>query len=210
MAEHPNIKIVRGKIPILVSAPHAAPLLRKSKEDGVYKRYYEKKLDEVIEQLCDKTNAWGIFTVSPNQKMLSNWEKEIYKEYKRFVKKIINNNNIQLFVDLHGSREDRPFLIDYDFIFHERHPHDHHLENIIHETFTHHFSKQNLSNGFFRPINGRGHRTLTYYVRKHLGVQAVQLETNSKLRTNPTNLELLVEAVNKFVKKYESTITRVQ
>ncbi|MEX0869972.1 MAG: hypothetical protein WDZ39_00910 [Candidatus Spechtbacterales bacterium] len=204
---HKNIKIIRGKTPVLISAPHAAPI-KKTVEGRTYVRLAEDRVDELVEILCKELGAWGMFTQS--KEPIAEWQKEVYGIYKKTAKNIIEEQNICLFLDVHGAKRSRPFYIDYDFVVPEVHAHDNHLEDLVRKHFSNHFPKHRLSKGFFRNINGPGEKTLTYHIRKNLNMPALQLEINKALKENEETFEKTVKILHSVIKDYENSITRVQ
>ncbi|OGZ57157.1 MAG: hypothetical protein A3F94_02935 [Candidatus Spechtbacteria bacterium RIFCSPLOWO2_12_FULL_38_22] len=206
--EHPNIKIIEGKFPVLISAPHAVPLLKEDKE-GPYTKF-EKRVSEIVEVLCDEIGVWGIFTqLETGESILENWDKKVYRVYKKFVREIVKENNISLVLDVHGSKHSRPFLIDYDFIFPQTHKHDQALEELLLKSFESFFLKEDVSKGFFRSVKGPGSKTLTYHVRRNLDIPAVQLELNEEVRQNEKHFANLILALSRVIKKYENITTGI-
>lgn len=102
-----NYKIIKGKIPILLSAPHAV----KS-----YKNGKEKKADlvtgAIVQYLSSKTGAYGIIRTynlrdDPNSQ---NTGKGL--EYKNAILKLIRENRIECMIDIHGFSQDLDSDID--------------------------------------------------------------------------------------------------
>lgn len=208
---HSNIKIIKGKIPILISAPHAVKIKRINKKNKEDFKLHEVKVAEIVNNLCDTTNTWGIFTQKKiNEEYIKNWENNVYYIYKNYIKNLINSEKIVLFLDIHGSQWDRPFQIDYDFLIPNLHPQDKMVENMLINSIQKNFPKIILSNGFFRELNGPGKNTLTRYIRNKFTIPAIQIEINKQMRTDKNNYSLLLEALASFIKKYEDTLTGVQ
>ena len=208
--KHPNIKIVEGKIPILISAPHAVKIKRMQKKNGQNFKPHEVKVAKIVNELCNTTGAWGIFTQKDSdEKHIENWENDIYHIYKNNINNLIASNKIVLFLDIHGSQWNRPFQIDYDFLIPNLHSHDEMVENILTTCIQEQFPKITLSNGFFRELNGPGKNTLTRHVRNRFAIPAIQIEINKQIRANKNNYSLLLDALHKFIKKYENTLAGI-
>ena len=205
--QHPNIQIVTGGSPVLISAPHAVPIV-KVVGSRMYTRMAEKRVQEIVEKLNYKKNTWGIYTVSNGP--LEGWREDVYKKYKSVVKNLVKTNNINLVLDIHGARRERPFFIDYDFILPDHHEYDTKLEELFTKKFSYYFPKEKLSSGFYRGINGSGYKTLTYYTRKYLKKPAIQLEINKKLKDDDIKFERLINMLNDFLEDYENTIAGIQ
>lgn len=208
--KHPNIKIIEGKIPILISAPHAVKIKRKQKKNEQSFKLHEVRVAKIVNELCNASGAWGIFTQRKfNEKHIENWENDIYHVYKNSINYLIDSNKVALFLDIHGSHQDRPFQIDYDFLVPDLHPHDEMVKNMLTTSIQEQFPKIILSNGFFRELNGPGKNTLTRHVRNRFAIPAIQIEINKQIRADKDNYSLLLEALHKFIKKYEDTLVRI-
>lgn len=206
--QHENIKIIKGSGPVLVSAPHAVPI-RKTTGERVYVRMAEKRVGEIVETLCRKNGAWGMFTTS-DEGPIDGWQEEVYGKYKKTVKTLIKNEGISLVIDIHGAKKTRPFYIDYDFVIPDKHPYDRHVEKLLHTAFASQFPAEELSNGFYRKIKGSGTKTLTYYVRRHFGIPAIQLEINKTIKENEQKFQKLIKTLYSFITAYENTFVGIQ
>src|SRR3989338_8879077 len=151
---------------------------------------------------------WCVFT--DYDTCLEDWDEHVLEIYKKKIKSIIDSNGILLFIDIHGSRASRPFLVDYDFMLKKDHPGDLLLEKLINEHFSKHFHKKYISNGFFRDINGPGNKTLTYFVRTTCSIPAVQLELNQKVRNDEEYFSKLMDGLKNIIKKYEDSTSGIQ
>lgn len=205
--KHKNIHVIEGVSPILVSAPHAVPI-RKRTKTRVYTRRREAKADELVKRICENSSAWGMTVQSKNT--IQNWRNKggVYPVYRETIDNIIHSNDIELFVDVHGAKKTRPFLVDYDFVYPKRHELDDALEKIIWKAFTKNFPSHKISKGFFRNLNGPGTKTFTHHVRKNLNIPAVQLEINKSLKMNPETFTLVADSINELVKGFEAMTLR--
>lgn len=107
MNKTPNIKIIKGKIPVLVSAPHAhshrRPSLTLSHKIG------EGYTDKMVTNICEGTGAWGMYIVGETD-YDPNYHKLEDNPYKDEVTRLIKENDIKKFIDLHGLSSE----YDYD------------------------------------------------------------------------------------------------
>jgi len=209
--KHPNIKVIQGKKPILLSAPHAVKIKINKKKKGEEFKPHEIKVAKIVNELCAKTDAWGVFTQkSPGIKHLENWEEELYHIYKSKINNLIATKDIGLFLDIHGSGWDRPFHVDYDFLVPNLHPHDDLIEKMLAEIVQESMPDIKISSGFFRNLNGPGKNTLTRHVRKRFFIPAIQIEINKQIRTNKEEYSSFLKALHKFIKEYENTFIGLQ
>lgn len=197
--QYKDIHIIKGKKPILISAPHTRPIV-KTYKNSLYRKPAEKRVKELVELICQKTDTWGIFT--KGEGVVHNWQQELHSNYQNQIKNIIDSDDIILFIEIHGSHSSRPFILDYDFLIPQAHPHDNIVENIILKTVTHHFPKKQISKGFFRTLNGPGKETFTYFVRKNFTIPAVQFELNKKSRQDDKEFRALVSIFKKIINTY--------
>jgi len=206
--EHKNINIILGSKPILISAPHAVAFYQNGNTENAAairpKEIYTKK---IVRNICVKNDAWGIYTSSDGP--LLNWEDVVRFKYKKIVRKLIRTQNIKLFIDVHGSKKSRPFTVDYDFIINDIHPHDEIIEKLLLKNLGAHIPKSKISKGFFRKINGPGHRTLTCHVRRNFGIPAVQIEINRTTRLTKEQLDKIISSINLTIKDYEDFTARL-
>ena len=205
--QHENIKIIKGKTPVLVSAPHAVPI-RKKDGSRTYVRMAEPQADKIVKEICKRNGAWGIYTTSEG--VLEGWQDRIYSEYKNLVRKLVKHEGIELVIDVHGAKKTRPFYVDYDFMLPDKHPNDVFVEKLLKRIFARHFPAEELSHRFYRKIKGSGKKTLTFYIRKHLKIPAIQLEINKALKEEQETFEQVVKMLYDFIENYENTFTGVQ
>ena len=96
-------KFIKGKYPILLSAPHAS---RTIKNDKIKIR--ENYVGSFVQNLSKTCEVYGIYTIykisDPNYYNLSS--------YKKKIKKLIDENEIKLVLDIHGSHKYHTFDVD--------------------------------------------------------------------------------------------------
>lgn len=102
-----HFKIINGKVPILLSAPHAV----KQNRNGV-----EKEADgmtgAIVEYLCQKTGTNGIIR-NYNLGDDPNFENEGYGlKYKNAMLKCINEKQIKCVIDVHACKNGYGFDVD--------------------------------------------------------------------------------------------------
>lgn len=102
-----NWEIIQWTIPVIFSAPHAAPQTRE---------WVRKPCDEftweIVRQLCERTWAYGIIRIEncdddPN--FYNDW---LSWEFKEEIINLIKNNWIKYWFDIHWCKDDLWFSID--------------------------------------------------------------------------------------------------
>ena len=194
--KHTNIHIIEGVNPVLISAPHTRPIIKKDAKSNFIKPR-EIRIAQLVKEVCRQTGSWGILTRGKGK--IDNWA-EVQRVYQKNTKRIIRSQNVSLFFDVHGCKASRPFALDYDFKMPHLHPHDTFLKHSLLKHFREAFPNQKISTGFFKTNNGVGNDTMTYFVRKNFELPAIQLEINKKIREN--NFDTLVEVFTAIINDY--------
>lgn len=187
--------IKKGNLPILFTAPHT---MDQVKEDGSIKpnELFTKAIALYLNKhygvnCMIKINDTGIDSNRDNR-----------DEFKTELIRFIKDNNIKLVIDLHGSKKDREFDVEFGT-----------LNNLsaeyatikeLEEAFTENGIKDIVHND---PFKGGA---ITQYIYGLNDVDAIQLEINSKFRDfeNIDELERLCKSIGNFIKQYKEYTNR--
>jgi hypothetical protein len=163
---------IRGKIPILISAPHGAPHFRRKLHRWVGEDEYTSSLAIVLGQL---TGAYVIYVKNKTREDPNN---DPQSKYKMAVARAVKDYHIQFLLDLHGSDEGRPYKIDVGIINDEtpRSSCPTFMET-IQEAFSD-FQPEVFNKRFC----AKDSCTLTSFAKNELGIEAAQIEINAKYR----------------------------
>ncbi len=187
--------IRKGTLPILFTAPHT---MEQIKEDGSIKpsELFTKGIALYLNKHFDvscmiKIKDTGLDANRDNRD-------EFKKELIRFVK----NNNIRLVIDLHGSKRDR----DYDVEFGT-------LNNLSADFSTiMELEESFIENGINNIVHNDPFKggAITQCVYGQNDVDVIQLEINNRLRDNKNidKLEKLCKSLGDFIKQYKEYINR--
>lgn len=187
--------IRKGTLPILFTAPHTMEQIR---EDGsikpceLFTKGIALYLNEHFDVSCMiKIKDTGLDANRDNRD-------EFKKELIRFIK----NNNIRLVIDLHGSKRER----DYDVEFGT-------LNNLSADFSTiMELEESFIENGINNIVHNDPFKggAITQYVYGQNDVDVIQLEINSRLRDdkNIDKLEKLCKSLGDFIKQYKEYINR--
>ncbi|HEX3036386.1 MAG TPA: gamma-glutamylcyclotransferase family protein [Thermodesulfobacteriota bacterium] len=184
---------LRGEIPILITAPHATRHVRM----GIFKfqEEYTGALSIILHVL---TGSHALYT-----HWASNTDPNYYDDapFKRKLQKVVKKFGIKFVLDLHGTRrdwkediypgigDDREFLLGNSSYLHE-------LEKSAK------FNKLTL--GGLNVFPASRQMTVTKFVARNLGIPAMQIEINERLRhpeSNPSAFNQLIEFLHQFVLK---------
>lgn len=192
--ETAQFKVIEGKIPVLISAPHVFSH-RRPNLNAAYKPG-EVHTGEIVKQICADTGAFGIY-LSDECDYDPNYHKERKNEYKQEVRRIVEKYKIERFIDIHGLRE-----CNYDLGMY----------------YTTRFSNSlrfgyevadGLDRGKLSGINieilrlpDNGQESLSEFVASKLRVPSVQIEIARYIRNDEELSEGFVKNLSEIVKNY--------
>ena len=165
-------RFIRGKIPILISAPHGAPHFRRKLHRWIGEDEYTSSLAIVLGQL---TGAHVIYVKNKTREDPNN---DPQSKYKMAVARAVKDYHIQFLLDLHGSDEGRPYKIDVGITHDEaRRSSCPTFKETIQEAFSD-FQPEIFNQRFC----AKDTCTLTSFAKNELGIEAAQVEINAKYR----------------------------
>jgi len=163
---------IKGKIPILISAPHGAPHYRR--------RWHRwKGEDEYTSSIAiELGKLTGAYVIYVKNKTREDPNSDATSKYKMAVSKAVKRYDIKFLLDLHGSDEERPYKIDVGIINAEAPRSSCPLfKEILRETLSD-FEPWLFNKNFC----AKDACTLTSFARNELGIEAAQIEINAKYR----------------------------
>ena len=178
-----------GLLPVIITAPHT---MKQIKQDGSIKlsepftkaiaRYVANKLDT---SFLIKTQDTGIDANSDN--------KEGFKET---LLQVIKTQNIKLLIDIHGSKKDRNFDIEFGTL--NNLTSDYSTIKELEDAFKEHGINNIVYND---PFKGGG---ITKYIYGNTDIDVIQIEINQKFRdiNNVDNLQKVCDSLIAFIKQY--------
>jgi hypothetical protein len=187
-----DYEIIKGKSKYLFSAPHSHPHRRPS----LVKKYkgHERYTDDIVREICRKTNCFGIY-IKDQVDYDPNYHKN-NNPYKKEIRKIIRDNKIKAFVDIHGLSDEH--MIDVAIYYKTRFRKSMDLAEEI---------AKKLNKGKLKGLNiqilriPENHQeTLTEVVAKDLRVPAVQVEIARYIRKDKELRDTLIEYLGEIIK----------
>lgn len=185
--------ILKGEIPVLFSSPHT---MIQKKEDGSVK--YNEKYTKAISLYLNKYyKSYSIIKLNDTG---TDSNRDNYDKYNIEMRRIIKDKNIKLVIDLHGSRSDRDFDIEFGT-----------LNNLSVDYSTikeleEEFNLNGINNIKYNdPFKG-GFITQGLYGLTDIDI--IQLEINQRLRDDPESLERLIRSLGSFINKYSKYINK--
>jgi len=157
------VTVLRGKRPVVLSAPHAFPVSRKKG------KYADRGTGELAVLLHRLTDVTVIYTSGEPPCDPNNDDKNVYKEV---LSALINEIKPKLVIDLHRAHQSRPFDIDYGTL------HGLSCQRRTLNKITACLREEGLSNFTSNTFSASRNLTITKWAYRHK-TEAFQLEINS-------------------------------
>lgn len=178
-----------GLLPVILTAPHT---IKQLKENGTIKlpepftkaiaMYIANKLDT---SFLIKTKDTGVDANSDNK-----------EDFKETLLQIIKSQNIKLLIDIHGSKKERDFDIEFGTLNNLS------ADNSTLKALEEAFNEQGIKHIVYNePFKGGG---ITKYIYGNTDIDVIQIEINQKFRDidNIDNLKKLCDSLITFIKQY--------
>jgi len=179
-----NREIILWTIPVIFSAPHAAPQTR-----GWERKPCDEFTGEIVRKLCEKTWAYWIIRIENRDDDPNFYNDWLSWEFKEEAIKLIKNYWIKYWFDIHGCKDDLWFSIDIWTNYWENINQD--LDFLLNV-------QKNLSNNFGRVavdeiFDAWKSEIVSTYISKHVNCPYIQLELCRALRED---IEYLVSLLS--------------
>lgn len=192
MANGKNYRVIYGKIPVLLSAPHAVRHKRKNKVKGA-----DIKTGAIVEYLCSATGCYGIVrTYYDNDDPQQDFEGS-GMEYKEEIIHILRQNDIGLFIDIHGANNTH----DWSFCLGTNDgAHIAGAEKTVEQL------KKELEKLGKVAVDAKGFKAskrgnVSLYAAQHTSIPCIQLEISCEFRNKSEKLEQLLEILEGMIQK---------
>ncbi len=181
-------EIKKGTIGVMLSAPHAVDHFREGKI-----KLHEINTDTLIKRINEKIDVSIIYkTESLNED--ANWDKD--SNYKKLAEKFVKENNIKLFLDIHGMSYDREEDICIGTAFGKNVNGKEDMLNLIVSSF----KKAGYSNTTIDvPFSASNENCVSTYIASKCKIPAFQVEINNKYRYPKSEKYDLDKLENTFV-----------
>lgn len=189
-----DLKIITGTKKVLFTAPHAK-IHKRPKLSMGYKQA-ELFTDDIVEKICQNTGAWGIILTSTAD-YDPNYHKEKRNEFKQEVRRIVKENKIKYFFDIHGVLDDKQY--DLGLYYKTQYSRSIKLANLLREDI----GKDKLygiSTSILRFLDN-DQETLGEFVASKLRVPAIQIEIAKYIRVDEDLRECFIKNVSDIVNK---------
>ncbi len=187
-----TFEIIKGKQPVLLSAPHVFPHRRPSLS-GLYKQG-EPWTDYIVKNICHSSEVYGIFSTEQIDHD-PNYYKIESNEYKKEVRELINEKKIKYFFDIHGLNDEYPY--DFGIYYMNRY----NKSKDIGYDLAKALNKGGLRNCLIQTLNIKKNKaeSLTEFAVSKLKVPSLQIEISRYIREDDILREALIKNFNDFL-----------
>lgn len=186
-----SYEVIEGNIPILISAPHSVRQLRNGKIKGK-----DLNTGPIVIEIANQTKCFAIYKLFNNQDD-ANYDIE-KNDYKEEVLKIISENNIKLFLDIHGAKDTNEFDID---IGTDNYNNLNGKREVI-KKFIQVCNKNGIDNiGIDKKFKANTLHTITKTVAVNTNIPCMQIEITKKYRIidDIENMEKVIKSIEEFI-----------
>lgn len=183
--------VIKGGIPVIISAPHTVKQLREGKIKEA-----ENQTGAIAYILGEETGSYVIYKTYNNQDD-ANYDIE-NNEYKEEIKHIVKENNIKLLLDIHGAKDDYDFDIDLGTSYGENINNNMEIIEKLKKCFKKYKIENVTENKTFKADSIR---TISKYINEETKIPCIQLEVAWRYRDfkNLDNIKKLIKALKEFV-----------
>ena len=192
MGKNKEYKTIKGKVPILLSAPHVYEHKRPSLSSK-YKQG-EPWTDYIVENVCSEIDAFGIVSLKEQSFDPSYYELE-KSNYKQDVKNIVKEAKVKYFFDVHGLSDN--YSYDFGIYYLKRFPNSKDLAYSLAD----YLNKGSLRNCLIQILNlpeGK-QKTLAGFTTEDLGAYGLQIEISRYIREDDNLREGFVKNFSDFL-----------
>ncbi len=185
-----NLKIIKGNVPILLSAPHSVKHVR----NGYFKRS-DGLTGGITEYLAFHNQVFGITRVhnmldDPNYYNIG--ESFLYKNV---IMDLIKEDGIKCLLDIHGCSDNHDFSIDIGT--NNGKNTNKNIVNIILDKLKV-FDKVMVDEMFKASNDGN----ISKYIHERTGISCIQIEISKNIRFNKT--EILIDCLENIIKELQN------
>lgn len=191
-------KIIEGKIPIMLSAPHCVKQARNGKI-----KQAEGETGAIVQIIAKDTKCYAIYkTYNKNDDANYDIEKN---PYKKEIEKIVKERKIKLLLDIHGARNENNFNIDIGTSDGENIKGKEYIVEELKESLARQGIQKIVENSKFK---ANTIHTISKYIHETTKIPCIQIEIAGRYRyiKNVENIEKLINGLEKFIEKIEEKL----
>ena len=167
-----NIRIIKGKEKVILSAPHSVLHIR---EDSIRPR--ETRTGDIVKKLSTRCKVYSIYKIK-NEYNDANWDEKC--KYKETLKKVIENEKIKALIDIHGMAAYR----EQDICIGINDGKNIYGKDKLVEYMINTFNKYGFKNVTIdKPFAAKNENCVSTYIAKKCKIPTFQIEINLKYRS---------------------------
>lgn len=190
-----NYQIILGNVPILFSASHAVKQYRNESVKAA-----DGMTGGIVEYITKTNDVYGITRTANLNDDPNYYNFGTSLEYKKQIIKLIEENNIKYFFDIHGCSDKNDFVMDIGINGGINISNLKMLE-ILHNELSK-LGNVGVDTKFKASLDGN----ISRYIHEMTGIDCFQIEINHELRFNKINS--LVEVFNNVIKLFKNEIEK--
>ncbi len=196
--EGKSFEIVKGKVPIILSAPHCVKQTRNGKIKGE-----EGETGAIVQYISEYTNCWCIYKTA-NKQDDANYDIE-NNPYKEAIIQLVEKNKIKLLIDIHGAGYENDFDIEIG---------TGRMENLQGKSFIIDELKKDFAENQIKNVTidtkfkAISEHTISRQISQKAKIPCMQLEINGKYRyiENIEGIKKFTKALMIFINKIKENI----
>lgn len=195
-----NFEIIHGKLPILLSAPHAVRQSRDAQIKGA-----DTLTGPIVEFLCKRTGSNGIIRTSNMQDDPNSENTGYGLEYKKAILRLVEQKIIICMIDIHGCSDTYNFDIDIGTNNGININGANNFLNTIHKKLA--VVGHTVVDKFFKASKDTN---ICNYISKKAGISCFQIELSTSLRKNPNKLLQLLDSFDMIIEELSEQIETIR
>ena len=185
--EGDNFMIIEGKLPILLSAPHAVKHFRSGKE-----KQDDTSTGPLVEIICQKCGTYGIIRTFNKMDDPNFDDTGLGLKYKNTIVELVKEKEIKYLLDIHACSDEHGFDINIGTNDGKNINNDNFLEIIKNEFEK--IGKVEVDKMF----KASGENTVCNYVHRNAGISCFQIEISASLRWKTKDLLKVIDVLKKI------------
>lgn len=186
-----SFKIIRGNIPIILSAPHAVRQLRENKIKSA-----EGETGAIIQMLAKETGCYAIYKTYNND---DDANYDLNSKYKEKLSEIVETEKIKLLIDIHGAKNEHDFNIEICTDDGKNINYNNELVYTLKKCFENEKIDKITENTIFK---ANSIRTISKYIHEKTNIPCIQLEITGRYRyiESIEGIQKLLNSLKEYIK----------
>ncbi len=192
MPKKKNYKLIKGKTPLLLSAPHTHRHKRPNLENRI--KQSEPWTKYIAKAIAENTNSYCIYSIQKQEKD-PNYYPLKENPYKKEIKKLADKNQIKYLIDIHGLSDKHQY--DFGIFYQKRFRNSKKLAYAIAEEL----NKERLRKCLIHILHFKQNdqETIAEFGAEQLKIPSIQIEIARYIREDDILRENFIKLITKWV-----------